>query len=74
MMDALVNDSVAFVELLLQRGVSMQKWLSIGRLEELYNAVSVVLCLAFPLFYATLHCSNKAWRWLCYWREKRQCL
>jgi hypothetical protein len=44
MMDALVNDSVAFVELLLQRGVSMQKWLSIGRLEELYNAVSVVLC------------------------------
>ena len=40
MMDALVNDRVDFVKLLLENGVSMQKWLSIPRLEELYNIVS----------------------------------
>ena len=37
MMDALVNDRVEFVRLLLENGVSMQKWLTIARLEELYN-------------------------------------
>ena len=36
-MDALVNDRVEFVRLLLENGVSMQKWLTIARLEELYN-------------------------------------
>ena len=41
MMDALVNDRVDFVKLLLENGVSMQKWLTIPRLEELYNIVSV---------------------------------
>ena len=40
MMDALVNDRVDFVKLLLENGVSMQKWLTIARLEELYNIVS----------------------------------
>ena len=39
MMDALVNDRVEFVKLLLENGVSMQKWLTIQRLEELYNIV-----------------------------------
>ncbi|XP_074651257.1 transient receptor potential cation channel subfamily M member 3-like [Tubulanus polymorphus] len=37
MMDALVNDRVDFVKLLLENGVSMQKFLTIPRLEELYN-------------------------------------
>ena len=37
MMDALVNDRVDFVKLFLENGVSMQKWLTISRLEELYN-------------------------------------
>ena len=37
MMDALVNDRVDFVRLLLENGVSMQRWLTIARLEELYN-------------------------------------
>ncbi|XP_078670939.1 transient receptor potential cation channel subfamily M member 1-like [Branchiostoma floridae x Branchiostoma belcheri] len=37
MMDALVNDRVDFVQLLLENGVSMQKFLTIARLEELYN-------------------------------------
>ena len=44
-MDALVNDRVDFVKLLLENGVSMQKWLTISRLEELYNIVSVVVYL-----------------------------
>ncbi|VDN56541.1 unnamed protein product [Dracunculus medinensis] len=37
MMDALINDRVDFVRLLLENGVSMNKFLTIGRLEELYN-------------------------------------
>ncbi|XP_066274984.1 transient receptor potential cation channel subfamily M member 3-like isoform X1 [Branchiostoma lanceolatum] len=37
MMDALVNDRVDFVQLLLENGVSMQKFLTIARIEELYN-------------------------------------
>ena len=41
MMDALVNDRVEFVKLLLENGVNMQKWLTIDRLEELYNTVFV---------------------------------
>lgn len=39
MMDALINDRVDFVRLLLENGVSMNKFLTIGRLEELYNTV-----------------------------------
>ncbi|XP_063782066.1 transient receptor potential cation channel subfamily M member 7-like isoform X2 [Pseudophryne corroboree] len=38
MLDALVMDRVAFVKLLIENGVSMQKFLTIPRLEELYNA------------------------------------
>ncbi|KAL5005502.1 hypothetical protein ScPMuIL_018958 [Solemya velum] len=37
MMDALINDRVDFVKLLLENGVSMQTFLTIPRLEELYN-------------------------------------
>ena len=40
MMDALVNDQVAFVKLLMDNGVSMHKFLTIGRLDELYGKVS----------------------------------
>lgn len=40
MLDALVMDRVAFVQLLLEHGVSMHRFLTIPRLEELYNAVS----------------------------------
>jgi len=39
MLDALVNDRVEFVKLLLENGVNMHKWLTIERLEDLYNAV-----------------------------------
>lgn len=41
MMDALINDRVDFVKLLLENGVSMHTFLTIPRLEELYNTVSV---------------------------------
>ncbi|CAE1237860.1 TRPM3 [Acanthosepion pharaonis] len=37
MMDALINDRVDFVRLLLENGVSMRTFLTIPRLEELYN-------------------------------------
>lgn len=40
MMEALINDRVDFVRLLLENGVSMGNFLTIGRLEELYNTVS----------------------------------
>lgn len=39
MMDALINDRVDFVKLLLENGVSMHTFLTIPRLEELYNTV-----------------------------------
>ncbi|XP_044133004.1 transient receptor potential cation channel subfamily M member 7-like [Bufo gargarizans] len=39
MLDALVMDRVAFVQLLIDHGVSMHRFLTIPRLEELYNAV-----------------------------------
>lgn len=43
MLDALVMDRVAFVKLLIENGVSMHKFLTIPRLEELYNTVSKLL-------------------------------
>nr|XP_018667447.1 transient receptor potential cation channel subfamily M member 1-like isoform X2 [Ciona intestinalis] len=38
MMDALIADRVEFVKLLMENGVSMHKFLTVHRLEELYNA------------------------------------
>lgn len=40
MLDALVLDRVDFVKLLIENGVNMQHFLTIPRLEELYNTVS----------------------------------
>jgi hypothetical protein len=40
MMQALEHDRIDFVKLLLENGVHMKKFLSIPRLEELYNTVS----------------------------------
>jgi len=56
MMDALVNDRVEFVKLLIENGVNMQKWLTIDRLEELYNMVIVQSTVAFSHFF-TVICS-----------------
>ena len=49
MMDALVNNRVEFVNLLLENGVSMSKFLTSTRLQELYKAVSVRLKVRTPL-------------------------
>lgn len=40
MLDALVMDRVDFVKLLIENGVSMHRFLTISRLEELYNTVT----------------------------------
>lgn len=37
MMEALIHDRVDFVRLLLEQGINMQKFLTISRLDELYN-------------------------------------
>lgn len=41
MMDALVLDRVDFVKLLIENGVNIHHFLTIPRLEELYNTVRV---------------------------------
>ena len=40
MFEALDNDRVDFVRLLLEQGVNMNKFLTVNRLEVLYNSVS----------------------------------
>lgn len=53
MMDALVHNRVDFVRLLLENGVSMKDFLTIARLENLYNSVSIILAflnLSIPKF------------------------
>lgn len=42
MLDALVLDRVDFVKLLIENGVSMHRFLTLSRLEELYNTVIAV--------------------------------
>lgn len=41
MMDALVLDRVDFVKLLIENGVNIHHFLTIPRLEELYNTVGI---------------------------------
>ena len=53
MLDALVQNKVDFVELLLEKGVNMNKFLTINTLEELYNTVS------YPPFYMWERVNNK---------------
>lgn len=43
MMQALEHDRIDFVKLLLENGISMKKFLTISRLEELYNTVSCIV-------------------------------
>lgn len=66
MMQALEHDRIDFVKLLLENGVSMKKFLTIPRLEELYNTVGIgkaVYLLKvkfFALHYGILFFRNKA--------------
>lgn len=53
MLDALVMDRVDFVKLLIENGVSMHRFLTISRLEELYNTVSHDMYYCFVVFLAS---------------------
>lgn len=42
MLDALVMDRVSFVKLLIDNGMTMSRFLTVDRLEELYNMVIII--------------------------------
>lgn len=42
MLDALVMDRVSFVKLLIENGMTMNHFLTISRLEQLYNIVILI--------------------------------
>ena len=50
MFEALDNDRVDFVRLLLEQGVNMNKFLTVNRIEALYNSVSTGVLLSFSQF------------------------
>lgn len=47
MLDALVLDRVSFVKMLIDNGMTMSHFLTVERLEELYNTVIIMWFLAF---------------------------
>lgn len=47
MLDALVMDRVSFVKLLIDNGMTMNRFLTVDRLEELYNSVVVITICCF---------------------------
>lgn len=49
MMDALLLNRVEFVKLLLENGVSLKRFLTINRLEQLYNAEPIRLSILYHL-------------------------
>ena len=57
MMDALIHNQVNFVKLLMDHGVSMHKFLTVNRLDQLYNAVSE-LTLYSSRFHIRWHLST----------------
>lgn len=42
LLDALVMDRVSFVKLLIDNGMTMSRFLTVDRLEELYNTVIII--------------------------------
>lgn len=58
MMQALQHDRIDFVKLLLENGVSMRKFLTIPRLEELYNSVSSSIILIILEWIAKNFCKT----------------
>lgn len=53
LLDALVMDRVTFVKLLIDSGMTMSRFLTVNRLEELYNAVSMFLFFGLRLSHVT---------------------
>lgn len=73
MLDALVLDRVDFVKLLIENGVSMHRFLTLSRLEELYNTVTTEgslfaqgkrFYLSFAIYIRQDHLRKE--RWHCY--------
>lgn len=60
MLDALIMDRVDFVKLLIENGVSMHRFLTISRLEELYNTVPQTwpVCVSCVLLIISSHCEK----------------
>lgn len=54
MLDALVMDRVSFVKLLIDNGMTMSRFLTVDRLEELYNTV-IITYLYLLLMFVVLH-------------------
>lgn len=46
LLDALVMDRVSFVKLLIDNGMTMSRFLTVERLEELYNTVIIIFLLS----------------------------
>lgn len=46
LLDALVMDRVTFVKLLIDNGMTMSRFLTVERLEELYNTVIIIELLS----------------------------
>lgn len=59
MMDALVLDRVDFVKLLIENGVNMNHFLTIPRLEELYNTVRLSVIDFLYLLICNWKCVNQ---------------
>lgn len=55
MLDALVLDRVDFVKLLIENGVSMHRFLTLSRLEELYNTVITITEVFYKQHYHFTH-------------------
>lgn len=45
LLDALVMDRVSFVKLLIDNGMTMSRFLTVDRLEELYNTVIIIIII-----------------------------
>lgn len=54
MLDALVMDRVSFVKLLIDNGMTMGRFLTVDRLEELYNTVMMKYLSTWETFYEFL--------------------
>lgn len=50
MLDALVMDRVSFVKLLIDNGMTTGRFLTVDRLEELYNTVIIIFISLSPIF------------------------
>ena len=53
MQEALELDRVEFVKLLLEQGINMNKFITVKRLEHLYNSVSIEMCVS-PMIPSTI--------------------